>query len=147
MLAGAARTPVPDVPERSLDLRDSLIAWSLLPEDAADDAPHATPGWNELARDLRRLRESPLRLAAMPLPTAPHRDWCERTFGEKRPSHELHALSRRDTPATVAEACVLMADLAPEWRAATATPSHGKSAGAAKHAKKGKKRPSRRGGA
>lgn len=145
MLAGAARTPVPDVPERSLDLRDSLIAWSLLPEEAADDAPHATPGWNELARDLGRLRESPLRLAAMPVPTAPHREWCERTFGEKRPSRELHALSRRDAPATVAEACVLMADLAPEWRAATATPSHGKSAAGHGHKRKPKKRSSRSG--
>lgn len=122
MLAAAARTPGGPSPASTLDLRDSLVEWSLLPETCASEAPGAPAGWAELARDLRRLAHSPRRVPPRPLPAGVHREHCDRELGTKRPSHDPGALTTLGGHPTVGEACLIVADLGPEPRSDRARP-------------------------
>lgn len=117
MLAAAARVAPTEAPERSGELRDSLVAWSLLPEESLADAAHMPAEWSELSRDLERLRKTGTRLAPRPTADTDHRHRCEKVLGESRPAHELRALERRDGVPTLDITCLLLADLGPSARA------------------------------
>ncbi len=97
-----------DAPE----LRDSLIAAGLLPEEQFGSPPEERLSWTELARDVRRLRQVGVRSPHGPLAAAAHEEVCERRFGEHRPAARWKSLRRLPGDPTVADACVLLADLA-----------------------------------
>lgn len=116
MLAAAARVAPAGAPERCADLRDSLVAWSLLPEESLADAAHMPAEWAELSRDLDRLRRAGTRLAPRPTGDPDHRRRCESILGESHPARELRELERRDGVPTLGVTCLLLADLGPSAR-------------------------------
>ena len=111
MLASGARQPTPAASMQAL--RDSLIAWSILPENSSQDDPEAVPGWREIIRDVRRARSIGVGLARFGLLEPALRTACESRLGERRPQQALGRLSHREETPTLADACLLMADLAP----------------------------------
>lgn len=113
MLASAARGMPVATPERSGELRDSLVAWSLLPEESLDAPPHMPAEWSELSRDLGRLRRSGTRLAPRPTADSEHRRRCEQVLGESQPSRELKTIERRSGVPTLGVTCLLLAELGP----------------------------------
>jgi hypothetical protein len=112
-------------------LRDSLMDAGVLPEEEADAPPEERLGWEELARDLKRLRQLGVRIPHGPLAAAPHAAACERRFGQAAPASHTGSLRRRPGDPTVADAWLVLADLSgpkPE-------PGYGRAGRAAKPAR------------
>ena len=79
------------------------------------------PRWGDIGGDLARLGASATRLPPPPLEAGARREACLARFGLAEPSADSTALrGRADTP-TLADACLLLADLAA--RAAVAPPA------------------------
>jgi murein DD-endopeptidase MepM/ murein hydrolase activator NlpD len=94
-------------------LRDSLVELGVLPEEAAaSDAAHALP-WKELARDVRRMRDVGVRPGPGPLPAKPHGRACVRLVGMRAPAAHAASLRHRHGEPTLAQGCVVLADLHP----------------------------------
>jgi hypothetical protein len=110
MLSRAARLPLMDLPRDAASLRETLIEQGLLPEREHAPLGRAT-AWRDLRRDLASLAAIGTRLPPRPLETALHRSACRRRFHLEQPARDLGAL-HRGTPPTVADACMLLADLA-----------------------------------
>jgi len=110
MLARAARHPARRLTPRPDSLRLVLIECSVLPLRAEVRADERVR-WKEVARDVRRLRAVGVRLPPPPVPAALHRARCLRTFGAPRALDRLRVIARATAPVTLADACVLLADL------------------------------------
>jgi hypothetical protein len=109
MLSRAARLPLMDPPRDAPSLRETLIEHGVLPE--REHAPlRRTTTWRDLRRDLAPLAALGTRLPTGPLETTLHRSACRCRFDLEQPAHDLSALHRR-APPTVADACLLLADL------------------------------------
>jgi hypothetical protein len=109
MLSRAARLPLMDPPRDAPSLREALIEHGVLPQ--GERAPlHRTATWRDLRRDLAPLAAGGTRLPPAPLETTLHCSACLSRFHLERPAHDLGALHRA-TPPTVADACLLLADL------------------------------------
>ena len=110
MLSRAALLPLMDPPRDAASLREALIESGILPQ-----REHASlrrvAAWRDLRRDLEPLLALGTRLPPGPLEPALHHAACLRRFGLERPARELGAL-HRDVPPSVADACLLLADLA-----------------------------------
>jgi hypothetical protein len=129
-------------------LRDSLIDDGVLPEEEAGAPAGEHLTWEELARDVKRLREIGLRVPHGPLPAADHEAACEARFGQRAPASHPGALRRREGEPTLADVSMLVADLSgprPEpqvgrsgadTRAASASLRPGRKHAGAKHVKR-----------
>jgi hypothetical protein len=118
MLALAARLPLMDPPRDAASLREALIERGVLPEREHAPLRRAT-AWRDLRRDLAPLAALGTRLPPGPLEATQHRLACLGRFRLEQPARELGAL-HRTTPPTVADACLLLADLATGAAAAPA---------------------------
>ena len=110
MLSLAARLPLMDPPCDAPSLREALIELGVLPEREHAALRRAT-AWRELRRDLASLAALGTRLPPGPLEPALHRSACLCRFGLEQPTRDIGALHRA-IPPTVADACLLLADLA-----------------------------------
>lgn len=113
----------PDLP--AAPLRDSLIVAGLLPASASDRGDGEAVIWPELAGDLSRLRQTGPRGGPAPLRRAQHRALCEALFGTPSPAKRTSELSGRSSRPSLADAVLLIADLAgpppePQKKSATA---------------------------
>lgn len=137
MLARAVEDgPSPTLP--GAHLRDSLIDAGVLPEEEAGAASQDRLGWEECARDVKRLRALGVRMAHGPLDERAHKAECESRFDHDSPSAHTGVLRRRSNDPTIGDVCVLLADLsgpAPEVEMKPAAPGRSKSAKASKVAK------------
>ena len=110
MLARAARLPLLDLPRDAPSLRETLIEQGVLPEREHAALRRVTT-WRDLRRDLASLAALGMHLPPAPLEEALHRSACLLRFRLEQPAHDLGALYR-GAPPTVADACLLLADLA-----------------------------------
>jgi hypothetical protein len=133
MLAAAACHPLLALPVAAEELRDSLVAVGVLPEDTGD-APDEEVRWAELVRDVGRLRTLGVRLPPRPLSTSAHRALCRRLLRVPDPGHHPKALERQGAAPTLAAALLTLADLAPELRLPKAHRAHRSGATTAIHA-------------
>lgn len=107
MLARAARHDLPRLPDDPAGLCPALIAARVLAEETSCK-PAAVVGWDELRRDLDRLRETGARLPPIAIERGRHRDARARALEPPAPKGGRGAAPR---PApTLAQACVLLAD-------------------------------------
>ncbi|HTR96546.1 MAG TPA: M23 family metallopeptidase [Candidatus Acidoferrales bacterium] len=91
--------------------RDRLVAAGVLPREAAGvDAAGALP-WPELARDVGRLRKLHLEYPHGPLAKHEHEASCRASLGQRSPAAHARALRRLGGSPTLAEACLVLADL------------------------------------
>lgn len=112
MLARAARHPLLRLPGSAALLDAALVEEGVLPLDRGDVAG-APLSWSELARDLARLEQVGIRLPPGPLPGILHDRTCAIRLGFGHPTRHLKRLERRGPgDPTLAEACLLLADLA-----------------------------------
>lgn len=111
MLAAASQGPTldPALPPRAL--RDSLIAWAILPEEDGDHGPGGALSWEVLARDLARVRSLGVRTGHSPLAREAHRDELATVYGSSFPSAHADALADRDGRPAVLDAVMLLADV------------------------------------
>ena len=109
MLSRAARLPLLDPPRDAPSLRETLIGQGVLPEREHASLRRAT-AWRDLRRDLAALAALGTHLPPGPLETTLHRSACLSRFRLERPVRDLGALYR-GTPPTLADACLLLADL------------------------------------
>lgn len=114
MLAHSAISPIHFAAFEPAALRDSLIALGVLPvDDAAGSGDHAA-SWQEIARDIRRLRDVGVRLPPAPAPEDSLRLSCANRLGSERPSRRPRDLTRLEDPPTLALVCLVLADVAAE---------------------------------
>ncbi|MFM7230643.1 MAG: M23 family metallopeptidase [bacterium] len=111
MLAAAARGPVLDPALEAGALRDSLIGVGVLPEQDEEHRPGRPTSWDDVERDLRRLRALGVRVGPAPLERARHRERLDEAFGTATPFAERSTLEDRDGRPTVLEALLLLAEL------------------------------------
>lgn len=111
MLGQAAEGGVAGGSTSGEELRDSLMADGLLPEEESGAPADEHIAWGELARDVKRLREVGVRIPHGPLPAADHEAACEARFGQRAPASHPGALRRRDGEPTLTDASLLLADL------------------------------------
>lgn len=109
ILARAARLPLVDLPPDAGSLREMLVDAGLLPIRERAALRH-TAAWRELRRDLAALVACGANLPPAPIEEALHRSACLIRFRIERPAQDLGALYR-GAPPTVADACLLLADL------------------------------------
>ena len=112
MLAVTGRGTLVDPDLPAGELRDSLIVAGLLPKSASERGEGDALDWPELASDLNRLRNAPLRGGTAPLRRAPHRAVCEAQFGTPTPTKRTSELSGRAARPSLTDAVLLLADLA-----------------------------------
>ena len=110
MLSRAARLPLMDPPRDAPSLREALIEHGVLPE-REHASLRRTAAWRDLRRDLASLTALGTRLPPGPLEPNRHRAACLSRLGLEQPTSELGAL-HRGIPPSVADACLLLADLA-----------------------------------
>jgi hypothetical protein len=111
MLAAAAGVRPLVSPVDGESLRASLEAAGLL-RRSGSSAPSGGLRWHELASDLDRLRRSDAGLPACPVAREEHESRCRKLLGEGGPARHPGRLKRLgDRIPTVAEACLLLADL------------------------------------
>ncbi len=110
ILARAARLPLVDLPPDAGSLRETLVDAGVLPmrEHAA---LRRTAAWRDLRRDLASLVTYGANLPPAAFDATLHRSACLRRFQLERPAQDLGALYR-GAPPTLADACLLLADLA-----------------------------------
>lgn len=149
MLAAAAEGPTLEPTLAPRALRDSLVTWSILPEEDADRGPGGALDWEVLARDLARVRTVGVRTGHSPLDRDTHRAELASRYGSSFPSAHPDAIAGRDGRPTVLDGVVLIADLGGTAGNATAaavrevrvTPRHGH--GKQPHAKSSTKKRSK----
>lgn len=139
MIAAAARGPVLDPALEAEALRDSLIEDGVLPEQDEEHRPGRPASWDDVERDLRRLRELGVRVGPAPLERSRHRERLDETFGTPTPFADRSTLEDRDGRPTVIEALLLLAELG-QRDELEARPAKGKSS-------RGKRRTSTKGSA
>jgi len=110
ILARAARLPLMDLPPDAGSLRETLVDAGVLPIREHAALRHVT-AWRELRRDLAALAGYGANLPPPSFAGTLHRSACRERFRIERPAADLGRLYR-DTPPTLADACVLLADLA-----------------------------------
>jgi murein DD-endopeptidase MepM/ murein hydrolase activator NlpD len=113
MLAGTAANGPDTLLMGAAALRDSLVELGILPEESPDSANDAPVAWVELARDTRQLRTLGVRLGHGPLEAARHAAACKRLLGLRSPGAHPASLKHRRGSPTLAEGCVVIADLCP----------------------------------
>ena len=87
-------------------------ADGVLPEEEGGAPGDEHSRWEELARDVKRLREIGVRIPHGPLAAAAdHEAACEARFGQRAPASHPGALRRREGEPTLADASLLLADL------------------------------------
>jgi len=109
VLSRAARLPLMDPPRDASSLRETLIELGVLPEREHAPLRRAT-AWRDLRRDLVSLAALGTRLPPGPIETTLHRSACLLRYHLERPAQHPGALYR-GAPPTVADACLLLADL------------------------------------
>jgi len=92
-------------------LRDRLIEAGVLPEEAADAPAQEPLPWRELARDVARVHRLHLELPRGPLTRAAHEASCRRELGARAPAAHASALRKRPGEPSLADACLVLADL------------------------------------
>ncbi len=112
MLAAGLKGPIRDLTLPPRELRDSLVVASVLPAADAELTTGVAVEWAELASDLGRARARGMRTGNGPLRKARHRKLIEAEFGSPTPLVRLSALSARPGKPSLAEAVLLLADLA-----------------------------------
>jgi murein DD-endopeptidase MepM/ murein hydrolase activator NlpD len=122
MVATAGRHTLQVLPGSPADLRDSLVEAGLLPQDLHDE-PSAPLGWNDMERDLARLRSLGVRLPRRTWTAATQRTLCRERFGVADPGREPQRIEHDSAPPTLAAAVIALADVAP---GAEAERHHGK---------------------
>lgn len=110
ILARAARLPLMDLPPDAGSLRETLVDAGVLPMRERGALLHAA-AWRELRRDLAALVTYGANLPPAPIEVPLHRLACRQRFGLERPAKDLDGLYRA-APPTLADACLLLADLA-----------------------------------
>jgi hypothetical protein len=111
MLARAACLPLLSPPRTAMALADMLAERGLLTgAGRARDTDH--PAWSDMGRDLARLGRTANRLPPPPLGATEHRDTCLARFRVAEPTADSTVLRGFARPPTLADACVLLADLA-----------------------------------
>jgi len=111
MLAAASLGPTLDPSLAPRALRDSLIAWSVLPEEDGDRGPGGTLDWEVFARDLDRVRTLGVRTGHSPLERETHRHELMAVYGSSFPSAHPDALAGREGRPSVLDAVRLLADV------------------------------------
>ncbi len=109
ILARAARLPLMDLPPDAASLRETLVDAGVLPMREHAALRH-TAAWRDLRRDLASLVAYGANLPPAPLEEALHRLTCRQRFRLESPAKDLDGLYR-GAPPTVADACLLLADL------------------------------------
>ena len=122
MLANAAVLAGFEPPARAAALRDSLVELGLLPQKDSRRDTDDRENWKTIERDLERLRHTGLRVGSGPLLAKSHQAFCRERFGSSKPSAGGGALRERSGSPTMADACVLLADVAGPRNAAHASP-------------------------
>lgn len=118
ILARGARHGLQTIPGDPSVLRTALIGQGLLPRNESEACDEIV-SWAELARDLARVRTTGTRLVRPPMGTPAHRATCASRLDLPDPRHSLERLGRRDaSPPTIADACVVFADLSGPWESA-----------------------------
>jgi hypothetical protein len=110
ILARAARLPLMDLPPDAGSLRETLVDAGLLPMREHAALRQAT-AWRDLRRDLATLVEYGANLPPAPLEATRRRATCRERFRIESPAGNPGSLYR-NTPPTLADACLLLADLA-----------------------------------
>ncbi len=114
MLWRSARHDGDVLPDGPRSLAEALIDAQVLPADAARRRGGVVT-WDELARDLERLRACGVRLPPAPVEAGALRAWCEHELGAERPGRQPSRLARHGAQApTVEQALLVLADLAGE---------------------------------
>ena len=109
ILARAARLPLMDLPPDAGSLRETLVDAGVL-SMREHGALRRTAAWRDLRRDLAALVAYGANLPPAPLEATLHRSACLLRFHLERPAQDLGALYR-GAPPTLADACLLLADL------------------------------------
>jgi hypothetical protein len=112
MLWGAARLSDDEPPAEPRAWAAALAAAGVL-RDASAGGPGGAPTWEDVARDLGRLRDHGVRLPPGPMAPQRQRERCEHELGVDRPGHHPERLGRRREHPTLAQALLALADLAP----------------------------------
>lgn len=112
MLARAASLPLLSPPRTAMALADMLAERGLLAGVGRTRDAASRPAWGDIGRDLARLRGTATRLPPPPLGAQEHRDACLSRFRLAEPSADSTALRGFARPPTLADACMLLADLA-----------------------------------
>jgi hypothetical protein len=111
MLARAARLPLLSPPRTAMALAEMLAERGLLAGiGRTRNARHLA--WGDIGRDLARLGGAGNRLPPPPLGAESHRAACVSRFRLAEPSADSTALRGFARPPTLADACMLLADLA-----------------------------------
>ena len=110
ILARAARLPLMDLPPDAGSLRETLVDAALLPMREHEPLARVAT-WRDLRRDLAALSTYGANLPPFALKAELHSTSCLQRYNLERPARDLDALYR-DAPPTVADACLLLADLA-----------------------------------
>jgi hypothetical protein len=120
ILARAARLPLMDLPPDAASLRETLVDAALLPmrEHAA---LRRAAAWREISRDLAALVAYGANLPPRAIDEARHRWTCRQRFSLESPAKDLDGLYSKSPP-TLADACLLLADLAATTSPAGDTP-------------------------
>ena len=126
MLAAAVKGPPLDPALDAGSLRDSLIAEGVLPHDATAGFAAMAANWHEVARDAARARKLGLRSGPGPLRKDPHRVVCESVLDTPTPALRTGMLAGRDGRPTLAQAVVLLADIAGPYPEPVKPPVPGK---------------------
>lgn len=111
MLAAAVQGPAWDPALSAAALRDSLIEASVLPTEVASRTGSNLIPWNELARDLGRLRAVGTRTGPSPFRRLDHRELLEAAFGSPTPTAHMASLAGHSGKPNVTDAVLLIADL------------------------------------
>jgi len=122
MLARAACLPLLSPPRTAMALAEMLTERGLLP-GASRALSQGHVAWGEMGRDLARLGGDGTRLPPPPVGANAHRAACETRFHVANPSADSTSLRGFRRPPTLADACMLLADLAA--RAAGPLPREG----------------------
>ncbi len=108
----ATRHPLDRVPASGESLRSAMVELKLLPRKPRSD-PDDPVEWDDLVRDLARVRDSGLRLPWSPVPGERRHMDCRRELRTGTPGREPESLvGNGDRGPTRAEMCLVLADLA-----------------------------------
>ncbi len=92
-------------------LRDSLMQAGVLPDEESGAPADEPLAWSEMARDLKRLQQLGARVPRGPLPAAAHDSACAERVGQRAPAAHAAALRHRAGAPSLADACLLLADV------------------------------------
>jgi len=104
---------IPSSPGAGTDSADAttvLQARGVLAADCALD-PLETLSWSEVARDVRNARREGVRLPPCEVERTRHREQCRHRLSCESPTTSLRKIGRRRPPPSVADICLVLADL------------------------------------